>query len=269
MTVLDQGFEGSSRRRLIASGLAAAATFGAGSAAFAQDRQRILQNVFGAPSRRNAASVSQLEADSGMREALVTGAIAAALRLGRTDGYWGDSLVRIPLPGTIGNLQRRLRPIGLSAPLDDLQLKINRGAETAAPMAVDVFRNAIRGLTIDDAFQLVRGGPTAGTDLLNTRTRPQLVTLFSPPIRTGLDQSGASMAIDQAEQRYGRQLGTASAIFGRGQTTGGTLKEQLTTFAVNKALDGLFRYVGEEERAIRADPARRTTDLLRRVFGGF
>jgi hypothetical protein len=260
---------GLSRRGLMAAlGAAAGSSLWAGTAA-AQDTRRILQGLFGAATtNRGTTGLNPADADAGLREALTAGAIASALRLGRTDGYWGDGQVRIPLPGTIGSLQRRLRPLGLSGTLDDLQLKINRGAETAAPMAVDVFRQAIRGLSIGDAIGLVRGGPTSATTLLDTRTRPQLTQLFGPPVRSGLDQSGASTAIDSVEAQYGRQLGAASAIFGRGQASAGaSLKEQFTTFAVGKALDGLFRYVGEEERAIRTDPARRSTDLLRRVFG--
>jgi Protein of unknown function (DUF4197) len=254
------------RRWLIAGSLATGASLLAGGA-IAQDRRRILEGLLGAAASSRTSRISSGDADAGLREALLNGAIASALRLGRVDGYWGDAQVRIPLPGSIGSLQRRLRPLGLSGMLDDLQLKINRGAETAAPMAVDIFRNAITGLTINDAIQVVQGGPTSATTLLDTRTRPQLTTVFSPPVRSGLDQSGASAAIDSIEARYGRQLGNASAIFGRGQSSGATLKEQFTSFAVNKALDGLFRYVGEEERAIRSDPGKRTSDLLRRVFG--
>jgi hypothetical protein len=254
------------RRSILTGSLAGGMIFLSGQAR-AQDGRRVLEGLFGAASGRRSSGLSATDADAGLREALVNGAIASALRLGRVDGYWGDQNVRIPLPGSVGSLQRRLRPIGLSGPLDDLQLKINRGAETAAPMAVDIFRSAIRGLTISDALQVVRGGPTAATTLLDTRTRPQLTEVFTPPVRGGMDQSGASQALDSVEARYGRQLGTASAIFGRSPMTGANLKDQFVSFAVTRALDGLFRYVGEEERAIRADPARRTSDLLRRVFG--
>ncbi|MCU0881161.1 MAG: DUF4197 domain-containing protein [Hyphomonadaceae bacterium] len=256
-----------SRRFMLTGALAGSAAAFSGQA-YAQDGRRVLEGLLGAASNRRGASLNPADADAGLREALINGAIASALRLGRVDGYWGDQTVRIPLPGSVGSLQRRLRPIGLSAPLDDLQLKINRGAETAAPMAVDIFRDAIRGLTITDAVQVVRGGPTAATTLLDTRTRPQLTEIFTPPVRGGMDQSGASQALDGVEARYGRQLGSASAIFGRSQTASGSLKDQFVGFAVGKALDGLFRYVGEEERAIRSDPARRSSELLRRVFGG-
>lgn len=196
------------------------------------------------------------QADSGLREALSLGAAAAVTRVGRTDGYWGDSLIRIPLPDTLSKVQRTLKPLGLSGALDDVHLKMNRAAETAAPVAKGLFIDAIKALTIQDAIGIVKGGPTSGTQYLQKATTPRLTTLFTPPIETALQETGALQALDRAIKRNGLN---------------GYIKKEpkvyLSEFAVGKALGGLFHYVGTEETAIRTDPAKRTSAILKVVFG--
>lgn len=196
------------------------------------------------------------QADSGLREALSLGAAAAVTRVARTDGYWGNNLIRIPLPDTLSKVQRTLKPLGLSGALDDVHLKMNRAAETAAPVAKGLFIDAIKALTIQDAIGIVKGGPTSGTQYLQKATTPRLTTLFTPPIETALQETGAVQALDRAIKRNG--------------LNGYIRKEPkvyLSEFAVGKALGGLFHYVGTEETAIRTDPAKRTSVLLRAVFG--
>lgn len=298
-----------------------------GGAAFAQSNTQILEDLARAaigravtptnPSGglRGGAGLSLGDADGGLRQALGNAALASALRLGRLDGYWGDGQVRIPLPSPFSTLQTRLRPLRLSTPLDNFQMRLNRAAETAAPRAANIFTDTIKSLTLADAIQIVRGGDTAGTEMLKSRAGTQLTSLMTPPMASAVDSSGAGAALDRVNARYGNEIarlgglsglgGTRSTttsapstptttsggplIFGAGTSptsnptsnpTSGTtaapqtnanqsnsLKSQLIGFAVDKALDGLFFYVGEEEKAIRRDPAKRTTELLRRVFG--
>ncbi len=260
---------------------------------------------------RIASSLSLADADGGLRQALTNAAISSALRLGRLDGYWADGKVRIPLPSPLSTLQARLRPLSLSTPLDNFQMRLNRAAETAVPRAGAIFTDTIKSLTITDAIQIVRGGDTAGTEMLKTRATTQLTSLLTPPMAQAVDASGAGAALDRINSRYGREIerlgglrslsvyetpamsvaqpggplifGGATAPASTSPTTStspstttnatpatqpSSLKNQLIGFAVAKALDGLFLYVGEEERAIRRDPVKRTTDLLKRVFGG-
>jgi Protein of unknown function (DUF4197) len=300
-----------------------------GGAAFAQSNAKILEELARAALGRAVATPSTTttpsntatgasaglsfgDADGGLRQALGSAALASAARLGRLDGYWADGKVQIPLPSPLSSMQARLKPLRLSTPLDNFQMRLNRAAETAAPRAGTIFIDTIKSLTISDAIQIVRGGDTAGTDMLKSRAGAQLTTLMTPPMAQAVDSSGAGAALDRINARYGgevRRLGgftglasygalpatnvapaTAASgplIFGSGSTTPvpapsaptstaaattaaqpNSLKSQLIGFAVSKALDGLFYYVAEEERAIRRDPAKRTTDLLRRVFGG-
>jgi len=200
--------------------------------------------------------VTGRDAESGLRQALSKGAVAAVLRVGRLDGFWADNHIRIPLPGPLGSLQKTLSPLGMGGPLDDLQLKINRAAETAAPKAKKLFVDAITGMTVDDVVGVLRGGDTAGTQYLRNRTGGQLGELFRPPMRQALDSTGAM-----------RSLKRVVADNNVGGLFGGDPAASLTGFAVGKALDGVFYYVGEEERAIRQDPVKQSTSLLRKVFG--
>lgn len=195
------------------------------------------------------------EIDAGLREALTIGTQRVAADLGQVDGYFGDPQIRIPLPGTLGDLQEQLSRVGLSAPLDELQLRLNRGAEAAVPEARDLVIAAVRSITIEDALNILNGGESAATDFLRARTEAELRTALTPHIRTALEQSGAYSALDSVASRNG--LGALSA----------SLRDDLTTSAVNFGLNGLFHYLEEEEARIRRDPVARTTELLRRVFG--
>ncbi|MFT3996885.1 MAG: DUF4197 domain-containing protein [Asticcacaulis sp.] len=200
--------------------------------------------------------LTNAQADSGLREALSLGAASAVTRVGKTDGYWGDSLIRIPLPDTLAKVQRTLKPLGMSGALDDVHLKVNRAAEVAAPVAKSLFVDAIKAMTIQDAISIVKGGPTSGTQYLQKTTTPRLTTLFTPPIQTALQDTGAVQALDRAIQRNGLNSYIKKEP-----------KIYLSEFAVGKALGGLFHYVGTEETAIRTDPAKRTSAILKTVFG--
>jgi hypothetical protein len=243
------------RRHLLIYGVAAGAGLAATTSS-AQSIGDILRGVAGSKSGGiRIGDLSRGEIDTGLREALTVGTGAVIARLGRTDGYFADGKVRIPLPSPFSGIQRSLKRVGLSAPLDDLQLRINRGAETAAPRAKDLFLSAIRSITIDDAVSILRGGDTAATSFLRQRTEPDLTRLFQPLLVQALDGSGAMASFESAVNRYGRGLVT------------GDLRGQLASFATEKALNGVFLYLADEEKAIRQDPVRRSSDILRRVFG--
>ncbi|MDC7683301.1 DUF4197 domain-containing protein [Asticcacaulis sp. BYS171W] len=200
--------------------------------------------------------LTNAQADSGLREALSLGAAAAVSRVGKTDGYWGDSLIQIPLPNTLAKVQKTLKPLGLSSALDEVHLRVNRAAETAAPVAKSLFIDAIKSLTVQDAVGIIKGGSTAGTQYLQKSTTPRLITLFTPPVQTALEQTGAVQSLDKAIKRNGL-----------GNYIQKDPKVYLSDFAVGKALDGLFYYVGQEETAIRTNPAKRTSAILKAVFG--
>ncbi|MFT4091908.1 MAG: DUF4197 domain-containing protein [Asticcacaulis sp.] len=200
--------------------------------------------------------LTQTNAAQGLREALSLGAVAAVTRVGKSDGYWGDSLIRIPLPNTLAKVQKGLAQVGMSGALDEVHLKVNRAAEASAPVARDLFVDAIKSMTLNDAVGIVKGGTTSGTQYLQKATTPRLTTLFTPTIEDALEDTGAV-----------RALGNAISRNGLGGYVQKEPKVYLGEYAVGKALDGLFYYVGREESAIRTDPAKRTSDILKAVFG--
>ena len=201
------------------------------------------------------AGLSQAEAANGLREALSVAAQTVTTRLGRVDGFFGDQRVRIPLPNSLASAQRSLHPLGLSRPLDDLELRVNRGAEQAMPEARRLFERTIRSFTLSDALSILRGGDTAATDFLRARTEPDLTAALRPILETNLRGAGAFTALDSAASSAG--------LTGAAQN----LRGQMIDFSVGRALGAAFSLMADEERAIRQDPVRRTTSLLRRVFG--
>ena len=197
-----------------------------------------------------------LEIDAGLRQALEIGAERVAAQIGVTDGYWRDPQIQIPLPGRLGELQTTLARAGLSGPLDDLQLRMNRAAEDAVPAGKRIVVDAVKSITIDDAVGILRGGDSAATDFLRGRTEESLRGLFTPYVETALESSGAYRMLDSvvANQPF---LAIAAIDY----------KSDLTTHAVQFGLDGLFTYLAVEEQKIRDNPVARTTELLRKVFG--
>ena len=229
------------RRSLLAS-LGGVVLVSTGTAALAQNSQ-------------SATTLTQADAGAGLREALRLASQTVTARLGRVDGFWGDARVRIPLPNSLASVQRSLRPIGLSGPLDDLELRVNRGAERAMPAARRLLENAVRSITLQDALGILRGPNDAATQYLRSRTENELIASLRPSMESSLEGAGAFTSLNNALQRNG--------LAGSAQN----LRSQLIDFAVSRALDAAFSLIADEERAIRSDPVRRTTSLLRRVFG--
>nr|WP_070960224.1 DUF4197 domain-containing protein [Hyphomonas sp. Mor2] len=196
------------------------------------------------------------EIDAGLRQALEIGTQRVASQIGVTDGYWRDPQIQIPLPGRLGSVQTELAKLGLSGPLDDLQLRMNRAAEDAVPAGKQIVIDAVQSITIEDAVGILRGGDSAATDFLRTRTEQNLRGLFTPYVESALEGSGAYRALDSAVA--GQPLLAVAAI---------DYKSDLTTHAVQFGLDGLFTYLAVEEKKIRDNPVARTTELLRKVFG--
>ena len=120
--------------------------------------------------------------------------------------YFGDPAVRIPLPGVLGDAQKRLQPFGMAGPLDDLQLKVNRAAESAAPTARKLVIDAVKSMTFEDAMGVLRGGDTAATDFLRRKTEANLRKAFRPYFDEALKTSGALTAVDGAVAKYGAGL---------------------------------------------------------------
>jgi len=218
-----------------------------------------LGNILGGISEQlggqSAAGLSNFEIESGLRQALEIGATNVSSQLGASDGFFGDDQIRIPLPGRLGDIQDRLQTFGLSAPLDDLQLRMNRAAEASMPEARRLVVSAVQSITLEDAVGILQGGDSAATDFLRGKTETNLREAFSPFVDDALQSSGAFQALS----------GVAASNGLGGLTT--SLQGDMRDHAVNLGLDGMFYYVALEEQKIRENPVARTTELLRKVFG--
>ena len=198
-----------------------------------------------------------LQREYARRLIMVSG--SAISTIGVPNGFLGNNLIRIPLPGFLGDMQSRLATLGLSGPLDNLETQLNRGAEAAVPQARNIFVNAVSGLSIEDAIGIVNGGDNAATTLLQERTGGQLSSLFTPIMTDALQGAGAIQTFDNLSSRL-NSIPLAPRL-------GSDAKSKLIGHGVDRGLDGMFTYIGREEAAIRANPAKRTSEILRRVFG--
>jgi hypothetical protein len=194
----------------------------------------------------------------GLKEALAAGTERAVKEVARTDGYFGNGLIKIVLPGKIQQVANILSDFGYQQQVDELVLSMNRAAETAAPIAAGFFGDAIRQMSVEDARGILNGGDTAATAYFEKKTRSSLVEAFKPTVSKNMMQLGTVRA-------YKDMVGTYNSV--PLAAMAGVPSLDLDEYVTAKALDGLFKMVGEEEKRIRTNPAAQTTDLLKKVFG--
>ncbi|MGB0908278.1 MAG: DUF4197 domain-containing protein [Maricaulaceae bacterium] len=207
----------------------------------------------------NSGLLSESDAAKGIRAALSNGVGQAISTVSRDGGFLNDALIHIPLPAALKDVKTALSVIGAQGLMSDLEVKLNRGAEAAAPIAKDIFLDAVTGLSIADAVGIVRGADNAATTYLKDRTTPRLTALFNPIMENALSQTGALQIFDQMSSQL------TSVPFA--PQLGADARQSLMDHGVKYALGGVFHYIAEEERQIREDPSKRTSDILRRVFG--
>ena len=199
--------------------------------------------------------ISEADAVAGLKTALEKGTQAAVAKLGRTDGFLGNQLVRIALPESAQRAERMMRRVGMGKYADELIVTMNRAAEAAVPEARSLFVQSVRKMTLHDAKGILTGGDTAATDYFRRATREPLHQRFLPIVR------GATAKV-QLARAYDRYAGKAAAV--------GLMREQdtdLDEYVTQKALDGLFLMVAEEEKQVRADPLKSASSIVRKVFG--
>lgn len=210
----------------------------------------ILQGLAGGGS-----GLSESDIASGLLEALRVGSERVVSQVGAADGFNADPAIHIPLPESFGTVQSALAKVGMSGTLDDLELKMNRAAEAAAPKAKSIFLDAISELTLDDVQGIYKGPDDAATQYFREKTSASLRDAMRPLVDDTLAEVGAVAAYDQAMSRY-RQIPFVPDV-----------KADLTEHVLDGGLEGIFHYLAKEEAAIRQNPAARTTELLQKVFG--
>ena len=214
------------------------------------------QDLLGSGSGGSSAALSTAEISDGLREALRVGTERVVDQLGQTDGFNADPDIHIPLPESLQSVQKALGTVGMSDLADDLELRLNRAAEAATPQAKQVFWDAISNMTLEDAEGIYNGPDDAATRYFQEKMSGPLSEAMRPVIDDSLSGVGAIAAYDNMMGEYGKLPFMPDA------------KANLSDYALEQALEGLFTYVAREEAAIRSDPAKRTTEILQKVFGG-
>jgi len=213
----------------------------------------------------SAAPLSADQAVQGLKEALSKGVQSAVSRLGQEGGFLTNLNVRIPLPEKLQKTEAALRLAGQGKLADDFVATMNRAAEKAVPAAASVFGDALKQMTIADAKAILSGSDDAATQYFRKNTQTNLFGRFQPIVASATEKVGVTAS-------YKKMVGKVGAA----QSLGGLLgvktpalpdQADLDSYVTNKALDGLFKMVAEEEKRIRENPLARTTDLLRKVFG--
>jgi len=208
-----------------------------------------------APAAAGLDDITNAEALRGLRQALTDGSLAAVARLGVHDGFFANPRVKIPLPPSLQRVERGLRAFGMRREADELVLAMNRAAEAAVPEAKQLLADAVRKMSIQDAKGILNGGDTAATDYFRRATRPQLTQRFLPIVKKATDRVGLA-------QQYNSLAEQGAAL--------GLVKEDeasIERYVTQKALDGLYFMIGEQEKAFRRDPVRATSSIVRKVFG--
>ena len=192
---------------------------------------------------------------AGINEALAIGTEKAVNSLSKADGYFGNKAVKILMPKNIQKVAEMARMAGYEKQVDEFVLSMNRAAEAAVPVAAKIFGDAIRGMTVDDVRGILTGGDTAATEFFKRTSEKQLYTAFKPVVSKKVDEVGTTRAYKEMMGRYEQVPLMQSKSL------------DLDDYVTRKALDGVFYMVGQEEKQIRTNPAARTTDLLKSVFG--
>lgn len=213
--------------------------------------------------------LTEAEVVDGLKEALITGTNNSSSLLSAVDGYYGDELVKIMLPAEASVIIDNLAKIpGGDKLVQDVVLSINRAAEDAAKEVAPIFVSTIKQMTIHDAFGILKGADNAATQYLISTTRDDLYALYAPKIRqsTEKDVVGGISAKDSWELLTGKWNKLANSIAGKLAGLN-PVNTELDTYLTNRALDGMFLKVSEEEKKIREDVSARVTPLLKKVFG--
>ncbi|WP_044213687.1 DUF4197 domain-containing protein [Saccharicrinis fermentans] len=212
--------------------------------------------------------LTESEVASGLKEALRVGTDSAAHHLALKDGYFGDEMVKILLPPEADIIVKNASKIpGGQKLIDDVILGINRAAEDAASEAGPIFFKAIKEMTISDAMNILKGSNDAATTYFKSKTYQKLFDLYSPKIKSSINKDliAGYSAGDTWSTMTSNYNKVASSFVGQ-MANLKTVDVELEGYLTQKALDGLFLKLADEEQKIRTDPVARVSDILKRVF---
>ena len=192
---------------------------------------------------------------SGLQEALKIGTENAVVQTGSVDGFLMNKAIKILMPKTLQNMEKPLRMVGYGPQIDEFVVGMNRAAEKAVPFAKEIFWDAIGAMTFDDAKKILNGSDTAATEYFKGKTSKKLQTAFRPNVEQVMNQVGVNRQYNDLIGKYKDVPFSKSITF------------DVNQYVTEKATDGIFYVVAQEEKKIRTNPAARVTDLLKEVFG--
>lgn len=198
--------------------------------------------------------MTNTEVASGLKEALINGVSKGTDLVSAVDGYFKNPQIAIPFPSEAKRVETSLRQVGLGSEVDKFVLTLNRAAEDAAKEAKPIFIEAVKQMTIDDAWSILKGGDDAVTQYLKKTTSALLAARFRPVISASLEKVNATRYYSDLVNTYNKMPFVQKA------------DPDLEGYATQKAIDGLFVMIANEEKNIRENPGARTSDLLKKVF---
>ncbi len=201
------------------------------------------------------ADLTNKDAIAGLKQALTDGSAAAISKLGSENGFFGNAKVKIPLPESLQKVEGLMRAMGMKRQAEELELAMNRAAESAVTEAKPLLVNAVKAMTVQDAKGILSGGDTAATDYFRGKTAGPLAQKFLPIVKKTTAKVGLA-------EKY-------NAIAGKGAQLGLIDASQATIeqYVTKKALDGLFVMIADEEKALRQDPVGAASSIVQKVFG--
>jgi hypothetical protein len=203
-----------------------------------------------------ASGLSPDQASGGLKEALSSGIATSVSSTGRPGGYFENQSIKILMPPKLQRVEQGLRAMGAGPRVDEFVKSMNAAAEQAAPEAKSILLQALKDMSFTDARSIVTGGKTAGTDYFKRKTTEQIEAAFRPIVERAMAKTGVT-------QQFTALMGAAPAVpFVKTPTV------DINQYVLDKAVDGLFFVMGQEETKIRTDPAAQVTPLLKTVFGG-
>ena len=204
----------------------------------------------------SGSSLNAQDIVAGLKQALTLGAQKSADRLSVTNGFLDDKAVEILMPDQAKKVEKTLRNMGMGKLVDDAIASMNHAAEDASKSAAPIFVSAIKSMSINDGVNILKGPDTAATAYLRHSTTPELTKAYTPVIDSALQRTGATKYWKDVFDTY-NQIPFVSKV-----------DPDLSSYVTQKAINGIFYYIAQEEMQIRKDPAAQVTDLLKKVFGG-
>ena len=203
---------------------------------------------------RTDATLSEADVKKGLSEALRKGSEYAVKNTSQYNSFNTNSLIRIPFPPEAENVKNSLSKIGLQAQINTFEESMNHAAESASKEALNLLVKAVNGMTINDAFSILKGADNAATNYLKEQTNADIYRSFKPIIKTSMQKHKVAQKWTTISTKYNALPLTKD------------INPDLEDYITNKAIDGLFVLLAKQEKEIRKNPLARTSDILKKVF---